>query len=70
MSADAVRVVLLKPGDVLLIGNAGQLDEDAIDALHTAASHLSSALGLAQVALFEGDIDLAVTTQSSTEVDA
>lgn len=66
---DAVRVVLLKPGDVLLIGNVGQLAEDALDALHEGAAQLRSALGLAQVALFEGDIDLSATTQSSTEAD-
>lgn len=64
------RVVLLKPGDVLLIGNVGPLDQDAVDALHDGASHLSTALGLAQVVLFEGDIDLAATTPSSTEADA
>ncbi|MCX4886054.1 hypothetical protein [Streptomyces sp. NBC_00847] len=64
------RVVLVKPGDVLLIGNVGQLDQDAVDALHDGASQFRSALGLAQVALFEGDIDLAVTTPSSTEADA
>jgi hypothetical protein len=70
MSADATRVVLVKPGDVLLIGNAGQLGDDAAEALHNLASQLRSVLGLAHVVLFEGDIDLAVTTPSSTEADA
>ncbi len=64
------RVVLVKPGDVLLIGNVGALDTDDVEALHDGASQLSTALGLAQVALFEGDIDLTVTTPSSTEADA
>lgn len=65
--SDGVRVVLLKPGDVLLIGNVGQLGEDAVDALNQAASQLRSALDLAGVALFEGDIDLSAMTPTSTE---
>jgi hypothetical protein len=54
---DATRVVLIKPGDVLLIGNVGEnVDYEALPDL---AEKLKSALGIAHVAIFEADIDLA-----------
>jgi hypothetical protein len=56
---DTTRTVVLKPGDALLIGNVGQTSEDAIAALREGAGLLRSALGLAGIALFEGDIDVA-----------
>lgn len=49
------RVVLLKPGDVLLIGNAGALETDDLAGL----DRLRDTLGLAFVGVFEADIDLA-----------
>lgn len=56
---DTTRTVVLKPGDTLLIGNAGQLDEEAVEALHEGLTQLSSALGLSSVAVFEEGIEAA-----------
>lgn len=53
------RVVLVKPGDVLMIGNLGPLTPEDIDHLHTGLATVKESLRLAGVALFEGDIDLA-----------
>lgn len=51
--ADARRVLLVKPGDVLLVGNVGETDPDAVKA----ASALLECLGITTV-LFAGDIDV------------
>lgn len=67
MSTDTVRAVLLKPGDVLLIGNVGELTPALAKAAGHLASQLRTTLGLAHVVLFHEDIDLAVATPSSTE---
>ncbi|MEV5347187.1 hypothetical protein [Streptomyces achromogenes] len=69
MSADTVRAVLLKPGDVLLIGNVGELTPEDAEAAGHLASQLCTALGLAHVVLFHEDIDLAVAAPSSTEAE-
>ena len=60
--SDGARIVLVKPGDVLIIGNVSIDPED--EALGKAAGALRELLGLAHVLIFEDDIDLAVTTQS------
>lgn len=68
--SDARRVVLIKPGDVLLIGNVGELDPFAIEAAHHAVGQLRSALSLAHVLLFDEDIDLAAVTPAATTTPA
>lgn len=50
------RVVLLKPGDVLVIGNLGSIDTAA--ALK-AMEEIKTTLRLSGVAAFQGDINLA-----------
>jgi len=69
VSTDPVRVVLVKPGDVLLIGNVGELTPEDAEAAGHIATQLRTTLGLAHVVLFHEDIDLAVTTPSSTEAE-
>lgn len=53
--ADGTRVVLVKPGDVLIFGNVGSIGPDEIEKL----PNLRDALGLRAVLVFEDDIDLA-----------
>ncbi|MDQ0933791.1 hypothetical protein [Streptomyces turgidiscabies] len=67
---DTTRTVVLKPGDTLLIGNLGQTSEDALDALHEGATRLRSALRLADVLLFEADIDTAAVSPVTPLPDA
>lgn len=59
MTDDAMRTVVLRPGDTLLIGNLGQTSEDALDALHEGLGQLRLALGLSSVTVFEQDVDVA-----------
>lgn len=54
--SDDVRVVLVKPGDKLLIGNVGELDADNAAQVVSAFNELT---GL-RVVLFEADIDIAL----------
>ncbi|GFH34305.1 hypothetical protein [Streptomyces pacificus] len=57
------RVVLVKPGDLLLIGNVGELDTDTLyEQVPQLLENIKTALGLAGVVIFEGDIDLAAAT--------
>jgi hypothetical protein len=58
---DARRVVLVKPGDVLMVGNLGEMTDEAAKALSDALGPLKKALGVEQIFCFEADIDLAVT---------
>lgn len=54
--ANAKRVVLVKPGDVLVFGNVGEISaEDA----HGLVQMLKERLHLSAVVVFTGDIDLA-----------
>lgn len=58
---DEVRhVVLVKPGDILLIGNVG-LDDDEV---HRILPELRDLLGI-EVVLFESDIDISVVAGGS-----
>ncbi|WNI16922.1 hypothetical protein [Actinacidiphila sp. ITFR-21] len=50
------RIVLVKPGDVLIIGNAPSIDHEEVAPLLTG---LRQQLGLARIMLFSDDIDLA-----------
>jgi hypothetical protein len=59
---DSARVVLIKPGDVLLIGNVGELTDEAIQQAGPVVAALKDTLGLAEVLIFEADIDLAAVT--------
>ncbi|MBM0275119.1 hypothetical protein [Micromonospora tarensis] len=56
--ADEKRVVLVKPGDVLVIGNVG---DHSLEDLQRAAEHLKQ-IGLAGVLLFAADIQLDALT--------
>jgi hypothetical protein len=61
------RIVLVKPGDVLMLGNVTlPEDEDALEAFDSALRTLKDALGLEHVLVFEDDIDLAV--KPATEI--
>lgn len=61
--SSTTRILLIKPGDVLLIGNTGQLYEtqSTEDTQHLAAviEAFKDALGIKAVFLFEEDIDIA-----------
>lgn len=59
---DGTRIVLVKPGDVLLIGNVGALPIEAVESLQPGLAALKDKLGLAGIAVFEGDIDLDAVT--------
>jgi hypothetical protein len=49
------RVVLVKPGDVLIFGNVGNFDSSIADRF----GDLKDLLGLKQIVIFTEDIDLA-----------
>lgn len=51
------RVVLVKPGDLLILGNVGPLSADDHDALAGALGALYRQLGI-HVAVFEADVHL------------
>jgi hypothetical protein len=59
--ASDTRIVLVKPGDVLMLGNVAlpELASD-LDAFHAALSTLRETLSLEHICVFEDDIDLAV----------
>lgn len=54
--ADETRVVLIKPGDILLIGNLGDYFDP--DAVRSAISDLGDRIGV-KVYAFAADIDIA-----------
>jgi len=54
-----MRVVLVKPGDVLIFGNVGKVGTIAASQLQDALAGVKEALNLAQILVFEADIDLA-----------
>ena len=56
MSTEA-RVVLVKPGDILIFGNVGDFDPG--DNFSAALTTVKECLGLAHIVVFEADIDLA-----------
>jgi hypothetical protein len=61
------RVVLVKPGDVLIFGNvghAGELEDGDLETLNENLSGLRDALKLAYVMVFAEDIDLAVVSDA------
>lgn len=68
--SDSNRIVVLKPGDVLLVGNVGTLDADALGSLPDMLSPLVKALGLANVTMFEHDIQTAASEPTTPESDA
>lgn len=59
--AEVRHVLLVKPGDILLIGNVGGLDVDEIDRVQPALRDL---LGI-EVVLFESDIDMSMVSSGS-----
>lgn len=52
------RVVLVKPGDLLIFGNVGSACYDA-ESLNILGARLKELLGISYVVFFEDDIDLA-----------
>lgn len=70
MTTDATRTVVLKPGDVLLIGNVGQLDDETLAGLPDTLGPLAQALGLGTVTVFEHDIHLTAATPVTPLPDA
>lgn len=67
---DANRIVILKPGDILHIGNVGTLDADTLDSLPDTLSPLAKALGLATVTVFEHDIQATASEPATPQPDA
>lgn len=59
MNADGVRVVLVRPGDLLVFGNVGW-DTQNVD-----LEPIETALGLAGIIFFAADIDMAVVPRGS-----
>lgn len=58
MPTETARVLLLKPGDHLIIAGIGAIGE-AHDRLHDAIAELKERLNLGAVWVFEADIDIA-----------
>jgi hypothetical protein len=59
MDLNERKAVLLKPGDLLIIGNLGHPSSGAHQALMVGLSELRESLDLAGIVLFEEDVDLA-----------
>ena len=57
------RCVLLKPGDLLVLGNVGEMPYESVETLQRALSDIKDVLGFAGVVIFEQD----VTVQSIEE---
>lgn len=57
------RVVVVKPGDVLVFGRVGEMLDAEPGALDDLLEPLKTMLGLKQVLMFVGDIDLAAIRQ-------
>lgn len=53
------RVVLVKPGDLLVFGNVGEVLPESLIAMQDAVNVMKEKLRLAGVFLFEHDIDMA-----------
>lgn len=58
-AANESRVVLVKPGDLLVLGNVGEMTSESLAAMQDAINALKEKLRLAGVVLFESDVDLA-----------
>lgn len=61
------RVVLIKPGDVLFIGNVGELTEEVAAEVSAALVKVKNALALAEIFVFEADIDVAAAAPDGTD---
>lgn len=55
---DEKRVLLLKPGDTLLIGNVGDLPAEVFNEVTGALAVLREHVGVVDVVLFERDISI------------
>lgn len=56
--ANDPRAVLLKPGDLLVIGNVGSLPVEAIEHLDEGLRQIKEALGIEGVLIFENDVSV------------
>lgn len=64
MSAEPTRVVLVKPGDVLIIGNV-QVDFTKLGAFGQAVETLRDTMGLRQIVICEDDVSIAAETSGA-----
>lgn len=58
-TGEGQRLFLVKPGDSIVFGNIGELDEDSIRELDELGVALKRTLKLRNVFCFESDIDMA-----------
>lgn len=68
MDLNERKAVLLKPGDLLIIGNVGEMDPGALESMRVGLIELRESLDLAGIVIFEEDVDM--TTIDATEVEA
>jgi hypothetical protein len=62
------RIVLVNPGDVLILGNVAiPVDKEAREAFDTVFHTLKETVGLAHVLVFEDGVDLMVNPMPSEE---
>lgn len=61
MSAEPTRVVLVKPGDVLILGNV-QVDVTKLGSFGQAVETLRNTMGLRQIVICEDDVAMATDT--------
>lgn len=64
---DGARALLMKPGDLLIIGNVGPLDEDVAESLSQGLAYIKDNLGLAGIVVFESDVDLTLIDNDGVE---
>lgn len=64
---DDHRAVLLKPGDLLIIGNVGDIPTAALADMCDHLGEVKETLGLAGVAIFEADVDLSVLSHQTCD---
>lgn len=65
MTGEPTRVVLVKPGDVLILGNV-QVDVTKLGAFGQAVETLRDAMGIRQIVICEDDVSIAAETPPST----
>lgn len=61
------RAVLLKPGDLLVIGNTGELSPEAVASCQVGLVEIKEALSLAGVVIFEENVDLTAIDAEQVE---
>lgn len=64
---NARQAVLLKPGDLLILGNTGTISPESHAGLMTGLSELRDSLNLAGIVIFEEDVDLSTIDAAEVE---